>query len=557
MPWSKVDVERHSKGLTSHQQAVWVAVANRALEACKKNGGDDKTCAPKAIRQANAVAARAPKVKPATMAADIKTAIMHLKQAMAIHAKHLADPKKLPSQASAASEMEHIKAALTALGESSAGMSKGDHMAIKTIVELAATGEQQGASVVRRGKLFRAGDYPDKQFAMTADELALAVAAFQPVPLDSEHRESVFDGHLGEVEAIELCDNGASLCGAVRIPDWLDRLFPNMPIPVSTTWDRATKQLTGLALAKHPRVSDAAILAAFAQHNTWEGRGTLQGIHDMAARAGATCTPPTSTTGMNSAHENQGIQQIHDMATQHGARCSAMSDRYASYIDTFAAFAGRRNSGTDQAALDAAHEAIVKAGANCAGAKMSTTKERPMDKGFWSSFFSGLFGAASEVEISPEEIAAELSTTTTAATTDPALKLEMDTLKKQLAEQRRVQIETQAAAFADGTVRDRRALPAERQQLYESYLLAAEDDAAHGAVTFADGKQGTRVSRLETLTQARPQHDLTVEQVITNEAGALGNDATKAKMSEERHEALLAMTPLGQAVLERKRAKSA
>lgn len=54
MPWSTADVDSHKKGLTDKQKAQWVAVANSALAACLKKGGTDKTCAPSAIKQANA-----------------------------------------------------------------------------------------------------------------------------------------------------------------------------------------------------------------------------------------------------------------------------------------------------------------------------------------------------------------------------------------------------------------------------------------------------------------------------------------------------------------------
>ncbi len=576
MPWATSDVEGHIKGLSDHQKTVWVAVANRALAACVKDGGSDATCAPKAIRQANAVAQKAPKVKVAAMAnktiggksysasdflvvedpAQPSTWHLQVKRNgkpdhglmggawAALHGGYRGNQYSGPNKADALRK-------LIALYKSE-GLPTPTAMAAFS-VELAAAGEKAGASVIRRGKLFQAGDYPDKQFAMTPDELAAAVDAFFPVPLDSEHRESVFDGQLGEVEAIELCEDGAALCGAVRIPDWLDQLFPNTPIPVSTTWDRETKTLTGLALAKNPRVSDAAILAAFAQHNTYEGRGTLQGIHDMAARAGATCQMPARSAGMNSAHENASIQAIHDMAAQHGATCSAMGDRYASYVDTFAAFAGKRHNQSDQAALDAAHEAIVKAGATCAGARMNKeSRMKVFDKEWWAA----LFGGAQEAGLEVAEF--DKDDPPPAPQPDLVLKAEVDKLKDQNAKLLRVQIEGQAAVFADGAVRDHRALPAEWQSLYDAYLQAAQDDDAHGGVTFADNTQGTRVGRLEALVAARPQHSLTVEQVVTNDAVALGNGGgDKATMSEERHDALLAITPLGQAALDRKRARSA
>lgn len=55
MPWTKADVDKHKKGLTDEQKSRWVAAANNALSQCLKNGGTDKTCAPRAIRIANSL----------------------------------------------------------------------------------------------------------------------------------------------------------------------------------------------------------------------------------------------------------------------------------------------------------------------------------------------------------------------------------------------------------------------------------------------------------------------------------------------------------------------
>jgi hypothetical protein len=53
MPFKKSDVDKHKKGLSSAQKEKWVDIANGVLSECIKNGGSDKTCAPKAIRIAN------------------------------------------------------------------------------------------------------------------------------------------------------------------------------------------------------------------------------------------------------------------------------------------------------------------------------------------------------------------------------------------------------------------------------------------------------------------------------------------------------------------------
>jgi hypothetical protein len=60
MPWTAADAKRHSSGLTAHQAQVWARVANSALRACTSSGGSAAECEGRALRQAAAVAKRAP-----------------------------------------------------------------------------------------------------------------------------------------------------------------------------------------------------------------------------------------------------------------------------------------------------------------------------------------------------------------------------------------------------------------------------------------------------------------------------------------------------------------
>jgi hypothetical protein len=69
MPWTAADARRHVQGLTPHQAQVWARVANGALRACLADGGSAAECDGRAIRQANAVAQRAP-TKSIKAAAD-------------------------------------------------------------------------------------------------------------------------------------------------------------------------------------------------------------------------------------------------------------------------------------------------------------------------------------------------------------------------------------------------------------------------------------------------------------------------------------------------------
>lgn len=60
MPWKTGDVDKHAKGLTDQQKAVWVKVANSALARCQADGGQD--CEATAIRAATALAKKTPRV---------------------------------------------------------------------------------------------------------------------------------------------------------------------------------------------------------------------------------------------------------------------------------------------------------------------------------------------------------------------------------------------------------------------------------------------------------------------------------------------------------------
>ena len=53
MPWKSSDADSHRKGLNPAQKKKWCDIANGVLADCMKKGGNDATCAPKAIRIAN------------------------------------------------------------------------------------------------------------------------------------------------------------------------------------------------------------------------------------------------------------------------------------------------------------------------------------------------------------------------------------------------------------------------------------------------------------------------------------------------------------------------
>jgi len=394
--------------------------------------------------------------------------------------------------------------------------------------------------VLRRGKLFEAGEYPDKGYSMTPAEIINAVERFTSCPLDLEHVPTVLDGQLGEVYSIETDDDGRTLFGTVAVPTWLDTVLGGA-VKVSCTWDRDSKELARLALVKAPRVADAAIMAAFSaaqedagfaapRQDTYHGQDALQGVHDMAARSGAVCSPDNASAGgyptFAAAHEVKAMQMIHDHAVSHGAKCLVIPPRKAAM---------------------AAQEAPVQQD----------------EKGFFQAMKAFFTGEESKPST---PIAAQPPTPAPA----PAPKIEdsaqFKAAQAEIAALREERITTQAAAFADGEIAASRALPAERAALVATFAQAAQDDAAiGGVVTFAAGtetKEGTRVDALVARCAARPAHTLTTP-APTGEARVIDNSSTSAKfgaeqpMSAERKRELHMQTPEGRAFLDAqaKRAK--
>lgn len=121
-----------------------------------------------------------------------------------------------------------------------------------------------GQDWVRRiGKVWELAYYADKM-PVSEDELDRAVANFSPQPINLEHEQTVLDGKLGLWEKCWRVGN--EVFGELLIPKWLDDLFKgeSLRCSVEFTDDR---RFCGIALTNWPRVSDAAVFAAFTAHS--------------------------------------------------------------------------------------------------------------------------------------------------------------------------------------------------------------------------------------------------------------------------------------------------
>lgn len=423
--------------------------------------------------------------------------------------------------------------------------------------------------VYRTGKIFEAGQYKDKKFEISPEELCEAIADFKPVDLDLEHMPTILDGKLGKLEAVALGADGWSLIGTVRLPKWLDEQLGDADRKVSATWDRSTKRLNKLALVRNPRVKDAAVMAAFMAHEfsdsvddasenelataltslfeekfgakTWAGKDLLQSIHDMTSRSGAVCIEDekkfneAKEAGFVSAAEAKNIQQIHDAALRGGAKCNFIKERSGdspSYYndnkeekdmklsdikkffselpddaDIPATTTPEVSSDDKKAAELSAREEAVKA-AEKALAEKTAAFEKLAEE------------SAKVEEPKAEEVVEETVENSEAAPSERELQLEAE-----LEALRKKDIEREAEKFADAEIKAERAFPAERSALIALYSQASIDDKASEAkINFNNGEEDVEVSRVDALKAiyaVRKPHNLTYEEVSDLNANIL------------------------------------
>lgn len=226
-----------------------------------------------------------------------------------------------------------------------------------------------GNFIIRTGKIFEAGDYPDKKFALNADEMRAACTNFQPVALNVEHVPTIFDlGDLGRVERV--WDDGVNLSADVAVNRHVDAYMQQhkIPLKVSAEWDRELKTLSGLALVKNPRVTDAAIMAAFAAHKE-------------AGDSGRKAIPMTVWEKIKAAFSEAGItvdDQVDDKPAP--APVATMS------ADATAKFAAMEKQIADQAALLQQQSALLTATSQAQMTALATQQAAEADRRIQAAF---------------------------------------------------------------------------------------------------------------------------------------------------------------------------
>jgi len=427
--------------------------------------------------------------------------------------------------------------------------------------------ESDAESVTRVGKLFACGTYPDKDFEFDQADLQRAIAAFEPVPVDLEHVPSVLDGKLGFVQRVFAGEDGASLYGEVRLPKWLDAVLEDGERKVSATWDRATKTLKGLALVRTPRVSDAALMAAFsaslsqdtldgttfaersrhptgqyAREDSGDGQQAMQHIHDVAAAYGARQRRKTASTAtMASTHEVRGFQSIHDTASTHGAAHGAACTPATMSDEPW----NLPLVSWDTPATTTPIADIRKANDKSRSRKRMNLKEL-------------LTGMAADKGVEIDDLEASLTPPDTAkfdaklAEKDAkiaALEAAQQQQAAQFARLAAERLHAEAAAFAQGLVQSHRVPPGAAESLT---ALAERVMASDSTATFAEGTKSTQ-ALLAEFAAALPDYSVfTTSTIKSPEVAALFNTSTVTApdgTDKDTIDKLLALTPDGKALL--------
>lgn len=619
MPYtvSSPNLPSNVKAASSGERAQWVAVWNSAYTAAKKKGKSDKEAENAAFAQANGVLKkREAHMGLLNFAGKTKTEGGAAFPAAAF--AYVPDPSQpstwklrlweSPEKKETAHQVGAAVAAFTSFRGNKVDIPAKDLAGAKAKVRAAwkrvnpgksaddmpdsikmsacfSIRDEEAGIVQKWGKLFEAGDYKGHKFTMTPEEVDAVPAGFTPCHLNLQHAPSILDGKLGSLEEVEAEDG--ILFGRVAVPIWLDEAIGDRPFTVSTEWDRATKQLDGLAIEIDPAVEDAVLFAAkremgedpeaeekaaldhiltlpmpgldqpivekclamfAARHDTYAGQGVIQDVHDTVARYGAVCTDPGDKANMQSQHEADAMQATHDMMTEHGAKCSSKST----------------GSGTMPWMFKA--DPIVRESEDGAG----TTQKPEKEQSRMSKLMDDIKAMLARAGVDPDADIEDPKTTPkpepktepkTEPTVDMAANTEIVRLRAENARMQQDRITEQAEKFVDEIIRDGRATLAEKPAMMAVYVQDAQDDLTNGKVMLASGQEGTRIDKLAALFAAKPKFNLTDERLPELVHAAIvtlakTDDKAKEDLSPEKIKELAEATPAGKTLMAKNGATS-
>jgi hypothetical protein len=217
---------------------------------------------------------------------------------------------------------------------------------------------------------------------------------------------------------------------------------------------------------------------------------------------------------------------------------------YAAFIEDQEAkqkqaeFEGKRNSATDHKTIQGIHDHTMSLGAKCSGDNAEYSVDPNKDN--------------KELPTMSEETKVEFKD----SAEFKAQQTEIENMRAEVERMKTDKRHSEAVLTVEELLRTGKAVPAERASLIAAFEQAATDDAKNPSkVTFGEGQEGTRVDALKAVYAARPAHVLFGEtvpvggSVLYSHQQVDQNAVNKAKVRE-----LLALSPLGQAVLEDEKA---
>lgn len=438
--------------------------------------------------------------------------------------------------------------------------------------------------VVKTGKIFQAGDYPDKKLNVDLSKLKKIAARFTgPVPLDLNHKSSGLkrlDSKLGNLNKVWYDDKG-QLFGSVEIPTWLNEAVckdddgNDLPLPVSCALgkDEEGFLITKLALTDTPRVSDAAVFAAFSKahpeevseladskpeiigdepkfsselikeliefakksEKTSEGQSVIQSVHDTLARAGAICY---ETADFHSKAELSSIQKAHDEMMAAGATCRLLKEGekplmwFSSEMSEQPTDDKSKGDTMDSEKLSLVQNILKFIGSDGSAAAPAT--EETSKK---TEFIAGKVVKAEDVKAETKEFSsAEVE----------ALRRELDDEKKRVAKLINDGIAAQSKILANEVINGKHAQENERAGLELAFSLALTDDQNNPVeVQFSADSKGGRVDALKALYATKTIVPLTEELVdekktetLLSDDKAGQEDATKKRLDAVRERAM-------------------
>ena len=304
--------------------------------------------------------------------------------------------------------------------------------------------EEKGVAIYR-GEIFRIGQYPDKGCpVINRADLKRVAANMQGkvAPIQDQHVSTPFSEAISAKSGFGLTkvvamDDGEWLYGEIRVPSWVrdalgDELKPSVFLDMAGERPQGILEISPVLV---PRVDTARmeLAAAFAKfagaRNNKTDAKAIQSVHDLACSLGATCEPASA--------QMSGSRQHNPAANPaKGGTMNPFQKILAAFRRKPEAMAELGLTEADLSGLDAPQN-----GANA--------------------------------QASPE-FAAALDT----------LNARFEAAEKQLAATRMATLDAQATQFARAAVSERKALPAEQEELKKLFVMAAKSDG-NGAAQFS------------------------------------------------------------------------